>query len=72
MPAYLDEKYLSKDIRQYNDGRVRCRVSSTNGLEVFLEGWISFDVQEDRPFSDKICGPDGFAFRSVAKPEERT
>jgi hypothetical protein len=21
-------------------------VSSTNGLEVFLEGWISFDVQE--------------------------
>jgi hypothetical protein len=46
MPAYLDEKYLSKDIRQYNDGRVRCRVSSINGLEVFLEGWISFDVQE--------------------------
>ena len=46
MPVYLDKKYLSKDIRQYNDGRVRCRVSSTNGLEVFLEGWISFDVQE--------------------------
>ncbi len=45
MPAYLDETHLSKDIRQYNDERVRCRVSSTNGLEVFLEGWISFDIQ---------------------------
>jgi hypothetical protein len=45
MPAYLDEKHLSNDIRQYNDERVRCRVSGTNGLEVFLEGWISFDIQ---------------------------
>ena len=55
MPAYLDKKYLSKDIRQYNDGRVRCRVSGTNGLEVILEGWICFDIQEDRSFADKIC-----------------
>jgi hypothetical protein len=23
--AYLDEKHLSNDIRQYNDERVRCR-----------------------------------------------
>jgi hypothetical protein len=45
MPAYLDEKHLSNDIRQYNDERVRCRVSGTDGLEVFLEGWIGFDIQ---------------------------
>ena len=25
MPAYLDEKHLSNDIRQYNEERVRCR-----------------------------------------------
>jgi hypothetical protein len=45
MPAYLDEKHLSNDTRQYNDERVRCRVSGTDGLEVFLEGWIGFDIQ---------------------------
>ena len=55
MPAYLDEKHLSNDIRQYNDERVRCGVSGTDGLEVFLEGWISFDIQKDRFFADKIC-----------------
>ena len=38
MPAYLDEKHLSNDTRQYNDERVRCRVSGTDGLEEFLEG----------------------------------
>ena len=45
MPAYLDEKHLSNDTRQYNDERVRCRVSGTNGLEVFLEGCVSFNIQ---------------------------
>ena len=37
MPAYLDEKHLSNDTRQYNDERVRCRVSGTDKLEIFLE-----------------------------------
>ena len=54
-PAYLDKKHLSNDIRQYNDERVRCGVSGTDGLEIFLEGWINFDIQQDRSFSDKIC-----------------
>ena len=46
MPAYLDEKHLSNDIRQYNDERVRCRVGGTDGLEIFLEGWVSFDIEQ--------------------------
>ena len=45
MPAYLDEKHLSNDTRQYNDERVRCRVGGTDGLEIFLEGWVSFDIE---------------------------
>jgi hypothetical protein len=48
MPAYFDEKHLSKDIRQYNDERVKCRWSGTGGLEIFFEGLEIFS-------RDKIC-----------------
>jgi len=51
---YLDERHLSNDTRQYNDERVRCRVSGTDGLEMLLEGWISWDLSQDGSFVDKI------------------
>jgi hypothetical protein len=51
MPAYLDEKHLSN---QYNDERVRCRVSGIDGLEIFLEGWIGWDMEQGGSFVDKI------------------
>jgi hypothetical protein len=61
MPAYLDEKHLSKHYRQYNDVNVSGEVGSTGGLEVMSEVRIGSNV-----------GLDGFALRSVANPADWT
>ena len=54
MPAYLDEKHLSKYYRQYNDVNVSGEVSSTGGLEVMGEVRICSNVEKGGAFAGKI------------------